>query len=74
MLVGANGDWYIKDQKLRGEVMTINEDGEQRRDFTYVGDVVSANILKSQSENVGNGEVINIGNGDNRSINDMFKI
>ena len=29
------------DQKLRGEVMTINGDGEQRRDFTYVGDVVN---------------------------------
>ena len=59
------------DQKLKGEVMTINGDGEQRRDFTYVGDVVNANILASQSENVGNGEVINIGNGDNRSINDI---
>ena len=59
------------DQKLRGEVMTINGDGEQRREFTYVGDVVNANILASQSENVGNGEVINIGNGDNRSINDI---
>ena len=28
-------------------------------------------ISLSQSENVGNGEVINIGNGDNRSINDI---
>ena len=59
------------DQLLRGEPMTIRGDGEQRRDFTYVGDVVNANILASQSENVGNGEVINIGNGDNRSINDI---
>ena len=59
------------DQRLRGEIMTINGDGEQRRDFTYVGDVVNANILASQSEKVGNGEVINIGNGDNRSINDI---
>ena len=59
------------DQKRRGERMTINGDGEQRRDFTYVGDVVNANILASQSEKVGNGEVINIGNGDNRSINDI---
>ena len=59
------------DQRLRGEIMTINGDGAQRRDFTYVGDVVNANILASQSEKVGNGEVINIGNGDNRSINDI---
>ena len=58
-------------QLLDGKPMTINGDGEQRRDFTYVGDVVNANILASQSENVGKGEVINIGNGDNRSINEI---
>ncbi len=59
------------DQLLNGKPMTIRGDGEQRRDFTYVGDVVNANILASQSEKVGNGEVINIGNGDNRSINEI---
>ena len=59
------------DQLLKGGPMTIRGDGEQRRDFTYVGDVVNANILASQSENVGKGEVINIGNGDNRSINEI---
>jgi len=31
-------------QRLNGEKMTIRGDGEQRRDFTYVGDVVDANI------------------------------
>ena len=59
------------DQLLKGGPMTIRGDGEQRRDFTYVGDVVNANILASQSEKVGKGEVINIGNGDNRSINEI---
>ena len=59
------------DQLLNGKPMTIRGDGEQRRDLTYVGDVVNANILASQSEKVGNGEVINIGNGDNRSINEI---
>jgi nucleoside-diphosphate-sugar epimerase len=51
--------------------MTIFGDGEQRRDFTYVGDVVNANILAAESNQVGNGEVINIGNGDNRSVNEI---
>lgn len=59
------------DQLLKGEPMTIRGDGEQRRDFTYVGDVVNANLLASMSMKVGKGEVINIGNGDNRSINDI---
>lgn len=58
-------------QRLNGLPMTIRGDGEQKRDFTYVGDVVSANLLASTSKNVGRGEVINIGNGDNRSINQI---
>ena len=58
-------------QILNNKPMTIRGDGEQRRDFTYVGDVVDANIKASQSKNVGNGEVINIGNGDNRSVNQI---
>ena len=43
----------------------------QRRDFTYVGDVVNANILSSKSSLVGSGEVINIGSGKNISINNL---
>ena len=35
----------------------------KRRDFTYVKDVVNANILASNSFKIGNGEVINIGSG-----------
>lgn len=58
-------------QRLQGKPLTITGDGEQRRDFTYVGDVVKANLLAAQSKLVGKGEVINIGNGDNRSINQI---
>jgi len=58
-------------QRLDDKPMTIYGDGEQRRDFTYVGDVVRANILAANSKNVGQGEVINIGNGDNRSVNQI---
>jgi len=58
-------------QRQKGQPMTIWGDGEQRRDFTYVKDVVSANILAATSNKVGNGEIINIGNGDNRSVNEI---
>ena len=58
-------------QMLEGKPMTINGDGNQRRDFTYVGDVVRANILAGTLPTVGNGEVINIGNGENRSVNEL---
>ena len=58
-------------QRLNDKPMTISGDGEQRRDFTYVGDVVRANILAANCDKVGSGEVINIGNGDNRSVNQL---
>lgn len=61
-------------QLKKGEDLKIYGDGEQRRDFTYVQDVVQANILASTSPKVGKGEGLNIGNGDNRSINDIAKI
>ena len=59
------------DQLLRGAPMTIRGDGEQRRDFTYVGDVVDANIRAGFYEHPMWGEVFNVGNGDNRSVNDI---
>ena len=58
-------------QILKGKPLTINGDGSQRRDFTYVKDVVNANILASSSSKVGSGEVINIGSGKNISINEL---
>jgi len=58
-------------QRSNEKSLTIRGDGSQRRDFTYVGDVVRANILASKSEHVGSGEIINIGNGKNKSINEI---
>ena len=49
--------------------MTIVGDGTQRRDFTHISDVVSANILASKCENEKIlGSLINIGTGINYSI------
>lgn len=58
-------------QKADGKTLTITNDGEQRRDFTYVGDVVDANIKAATSDKVGDGEVINIGRGNNYSVNEI---
>mgnify|MGYP003672320984 FL=1 len=59
------------DQMLKGEPLTIINDGKQRRDFTYVGDVVNANILAATHNKRLDGGVFNIGNGDNFSINEL---
>ncbi|PLX21285.1 hypothetical protein C0584_03100 [Candidatus Parcubacteria bacterium] len=58
-------------QRLKGEPMTITGTGENRRDFTSVVDVVKANILSTESDKVGKGEIINIGRGKNYSVNEL---
>jgi UDP-glucose 4-epimerase len=61
-------------QMLEKKPMTINNDGEQRRDFTYVKDVVNANISAALNLGDFNGEVFNIGNGKNYSVNEVAKM
>lgn len=61
-------------QRQEGKTLTITGDGTQTRNFTHVSDVVRANILAMESENVGRGEVINIGSSVPVSINELAKI
>tara|TARA_Y100001970_G_scaffold188729_1_gene229564 strand:- start:48878 stop:49786 length:909 start_codon:yes stop_codon:yes gene_type:complete len=61
-------------QKMQNLPLTIRGDGSQKRDFTYVGDVVEANILASKSKKVGKGESINIGRGKSISINELAEM
>jgi UDP-N-acetylglucosamine/UDP-N-acetyl-alpha-D-glucosaminouronate 4-epimerase len=62
------------DQRQQGQPMTIHGDGEQTRDFTWVGDVVRANILAAKSDLVGKGEPINIGAGAEVSVNRVAEL
>ena len=61
-------------QKLAGEPMTVCGDGEYYRDYTHVDDVANANVLAMTSDKVGKGEVINIGNHDPHSVNELVKL
>ena len=55
--------------------MTIVGDGNQRRDFTHVSDVVRANIMDVTKEVDSTfGEVYNIGTGTNYSINQIARM
>src|SRR3989344_2945078 len=56
-------------QRVEGKPLTITGDGTQTRDFTHVSDVVRANLLAAESPKVGKGEVVNIGAGNNVSVN-----
>jgi nucleoside-diphosphate-sugar epimerase len=62
------------DQRARDEPMTIHGDGEQTRDFTWVGDVVRANILAAESDQVGKGEPINVGAGSEVTVNRIAEL
>lgn len=57
---------------LRGESPTIFGDGEQTRDFTFVGDVVEANLLAASAE-AAVGQVINVAGGRRVSLNALFE-
>ena len=57
-------------QALRGEPLTVHGDGEQRRCFSYVGDVVEALVRLAQTPEAV-GEVINIGNDQEVTINEL---
>ena len=63
---------FLKNKKTGAASIIFG--GNQTRDFTWIGDVVKANILAAESEKAGNGEVINIGGGKNYTINQLAKI
>lgn len=57
-----------------GKALTVTGDGEQKRSFVYVTDIAHANILAMKSQNVGNGEVINIGTNESYSVNKIAEL
>jgi UDP-glucose 4-epimerase len=58
-------------QMLMGNDISINGNGEQARDFVYVGDIVRANIMAmEQTKN----EVYNLGTGKTISVNQIFSL
>lgn len=62
-------------QMLHGERPTIFGNGEQARDFTYIANVVSANLLASEApaEKVA-GKVFNIGCGEQFTLNETYQL
>jgi UDP-glucose 4-epimerase len=63
---------FITDM-LAGEQSTIFGDGLQSRDFTYVANVVSANLLACKApREVVAGEVFNIGTGRSQTLNALY--
>jgi nucleoside-diphosphate-sugar epimerase len=57
---------------LKGEPLTIHGDGTQSRDFTYVADVVQANMLAAQAGKA-DGQVVNIGAAGRIDLNELAR-
>ncbi|MBU1486783.1 GDP-mannose 4,6-dehydratase, partial [bacterium] len=57
---------------LKDEEISIYGDGEQTRDFTFISDIVQANIEAAESEL--SGEIFNIGGGSRISLKGAIKI
>ncbi len=58
------------DKMLKNQNPVIFGDGNQTRDFVYVGDVARANLMALNWKN----EIVNIGTGKETSVNELFNI
>jgi nucleoside-diphosphate-sugar epimerase len=55
-----------------GRPPEVHWDGEQSRDFTYVGDVARANLMAAAADSRVDGQVFNIGAGRPKTINETL--
>lgn len=58
------------DKMMEGKQPLINGDGKQTRDYTFVGDVVRANLLALKFEG---SEIFNVGTGKENDVNTLFR-
>lgn len=61
------------DALMKNENPTIYGDGEQSRDFTFIANVVDANIKAAKTKE-GIGKVINAANGERISLNELLEV
>lgn len=63
---------HFIDRMIKGQAPVVFGDGEQSRDFTHVSNVVEANFLAADSQDI-SGEIINIGCGERTTVNHLVE-
>lgn len=58
-------------QYSEGKALTITGDGEQRRDFTHVDDIVDGLVKSFENIEISSGKIFEFGSGVNYSINEI---
>ena len=61
-------------QMLKGEQPTIFGDGKQSRDFTFIDNTVSANLLAAKAPAEAAGQVFNVATGTRVDLNETFEL
>ena len=74
----VDGDWAAvtgiwRRQVRDGEPITIVGDGEQRRDFTHVEDIVDG-LYRVATKNIEHEDAWELGTGNNYSINEVYRM
>lgn len=59
---------------MNGESPTINGDGRQSRDFTYIENVIEANLKACGAPHEAAGEAFNIAYGGREYLNDVYRV
>jgi UDP-N-acetylglucosamine 4-epimerase len=60
-------------QLMKGESPTINGDGTYSRDFTYIDNVIQANLLSVIAEKKATNNVYNVAYGERNTLNDLMR-
>ena len=59
---------------MKGESPVINGDGNYSRDFTYIDNVIQANLLSLLQQRKSINTVYNVAYGDRNNLNDLMKV
>ena len=64
----------FESQYISGKTLTVTGDGEQRRDFTHVDDIIDGLVKCATNMDIASGKIFELGRGTNHSIIEITKM